>query len=267
MIHTVKNYKKLALVAGATCAVFFASVPVSAQDKAEVFTPEQKVALQEMFKDYLMKNGDVILGSVEALRKTEEVKSQQSAQENLKLYKDYFASKDLPSAGNPDGDVTVVEFFDYNCGYCKRAYADVMKLLDEDKNLRVVFQEMPILSPASMSMAELSHAAHKQGKYFELHKSLMSYQGPQTPEDFYALGAKIGLDPAKIEPDAKSQETKDAIAKSMKVASDLGIRGTPGFVIGDTVYPGYIGYDGMKDEIAKFRAGKTGQTDQTDKTK
>lgn len=267
LIQTVKNYRKLALVAGASCAVFFASLPVSAQDKAEVFTPEQKAAIQEMFKDYLMKNGEVILSSVDEFRKTEEVKSQQSAQENLKLYKDYFASKDLPSAGNPDGDVTVVEFFDYNCGYCKRAYADITKLLDEDKNIRVVFQEMPILSPSSNAMAELSHAAHMQGKYFEFHKAMMEYQGPQTPEDFMALGTKIGLDSAKIEPDAKSQETKDAIAKSMKIGRDLGIRGTPGFVIGDTIYPGYIGYDGMKAAIADIRSGKTGKTEQTDKTK
>lgn len=261
MIHTVKNYRKLVLVAGAACAALFASMPVFAQDKASAFTPEQKAELQEMFKEYLLKNGEVILTSVDEFRRAEEAKTQQSAQENLKLYKDYFASKDLPMAGNPDGDVTVIEFFDYNCGYCKRAFADIVKLLEEDKNVRVVFQEMPILSPASNAMAELSYAAHKQGKYFELHKALMEYHGAQTPEDFVALGTKIGLDPAKVEADARSPEAKAAIEKSTKVARDLGIKGTPGFVVGDTIYPGYIGLEGLKASIAEARAAKTGKTE------
>lgn len=253
MIYTARNFRKLALIAGVACAALVGAAPVNAQDK-EVFTPEQKAALQEMFKEYLLQNGDVILGSVDEYRRKEEEKTQQSAQENLKQYQEYFASADLPMAGNPKGDVTVVEFFDFNCGYCKRAYADIKTLISEDANVRVVFQEMPILSPASNTMAQIAYAAHKQGKYFEMHGALMDYQGPQTPEDFLALAKSVGVDTAKIEADAASETTKADIDKATKIARDLGIRGTPGFVIGDVIYPGYIGLEGLKSAIAETRA-------------
>lgn len=253
---TLKNFGKTALIAGAALSAFTYAVPASyAQDKT-AFTEEQKAALQEMFKEYLMNNGEVVVNAVEEFRRVEELKAQQSAQENLKLHQEYFATKTLPTLGNPDGDVTVVEFFDYNCGYCKRAYEDIMKLIGEDKNVRVVLMEMPILSPTSTAMAEISHAAHKQGKYPEIHAAFMNYRGQQTPEALLEVAKGLGLDMEKLEKDRASSELKVELDKSMKIARELGIRGTPGFVIGDAIYPGYIGLEGLKSSIADARAAK-----------
>lgn len=261
MINHLTKFKRAVLIASVFSTALISGSSAFAENKPEIFTQEQKAEINKMFEEYLMKNGETILKSVEEFRTAEEAKSQQSAQENLKLYKDYFASKDLPSAGNPDGDITIVEFFDYNCGYCKRAFADLVKLMEEDKNIRVVFQEMPILSPVSKTMAEISHAAHLQGKYFDMHKALMAHNGGQSYEAFKAVAETIGLDMAKVETDTKSKETQDAIAKNMKTGQDLGIRGTPGFVIGDQIFPGYIGLDGLKDAVAKARAAKSGKTE------
>lgn len=250
------HLKYMALMGAVAGSLVAASAPVvHAQDAPakDVFSAEQKAALQEMFKDYLMNHADVLLSSVDNYRKKEELKSQQSSQENLKLYKDYLLSSDRPMAGNPNGDVTIVEFFDFNCGYCKRAYADIKKLLKEDKNVRIVFQELPILSPTSMTMAALADAAAKQGKYFAMHSAFMEYHGPQSDAAFKKLAQSVGVDVDKAMQDAASPEIKQEIDKSKKIAVDLGIRGTPGFVIGNEIYPGYIGYDGMKDIIAQVR--------------
>lgn len=242
----------IALALGSVATMAFVSPVQPAY--AEAFTEEQKTELNDLIKKYLMENPDIILNSVDEYRRKEEVKSQQSAQDNLKQYQEYFKSPDRPMAGNPNGDITVVEFFDYNCGYCKKAFTDIQALLKEDPNVRIVFQEMPILSPASQTMAVLAEAAHKQGKYFEMHAALMDHRGQQTPEAFNEIAQKIGLDLTKLEAEKSSADIETSIKKSMTMARDLGIRGTPGFVIGDQIYPGYIGIDGLKNAIAEERA-------------
>ncbi len=222
--------------------------------RAEAFNPEQVKELESLFKKFLSENPELILKSVDDFRVSEEKKTQQSAQENLANYAEYFADNGLPIAGNPDGDVTLIEYFDYNCGYCRKAYADVMTLLKEDKNLRVVFQEMPILSPSSKIMAEYAMAAHEQGKYFEMHQALMDYRGGQGDEAYIKLATDLGLDIEKLKADAKSASISASIDKSSSMAKDLGIRGTPGFVIGNEIYPGYIGIDSLRKAVEKARS-------------
>ena len=253
MNKAMKNFKFLALTMGVCGAALLAPVHDA---RAAAFTPEQVKELESLFKKFLAENPEAILKSVDDFRVSEEKKTQQSAQENLKAYDGYFADAGLPMAGNPDGDVTLVEYFDYNCGYCRKAYTDILEILKEDTNLRVVFQEMPILSPSSKVMAGYAMAAHAQGKYFEMHKAMMDYRGGQGDEAFIKLATGLGLDIDKLKVDAKSAETVASIEKSSAMARDLGIRGTPGFIIGNEIYPGYIGMDGLRKAIKEARAAQ-----------
>ena len=206
-----------------------------------------------MFRRFVKDNPELIMKSIQEFHEKMEKKAKQTSQESLEDYQKIFMSNDLPMMGNPDGDVTIVEFFDYNCGYCKKAFSDIIKLVAEDKNIRIIFQDMPILSPSSQKMAELGLAAKKQGKYFEMHKALMEYRGSQNKEAFLKLAGELGLDIEKLKIDAESEEVKTAISEIRKMSQALGIRGTPGFVIGDNIYPGYIGKKGLLDAVKKAR--------------
>ncbi len=253
MKKDIKKLKFLALTLG-TCAVaLFAPVQNA---NAEVFSADQTKEIEVLFKKFLSENPELILKSVDDFRSAQEQKTQQSAQKNLEEYASYFADDNLPSAGNPKGDVTIVEYFDYNCGYCRKAFADIVKIIEEDKNIRVIFQEMPILSPSSIKMASIAMAAHKQGKYFEMHRALMEYKGGQSDSAFYGIAEKLGLDIEKLKTDAASAEVKAQIKKATDMARTLDIRGTPGFIIGNKIYPGYIGLDGLRDAVKAARDSK-----------
>ena len=258
MKKEIKNLKKSLLMAGLCSAVFFAPVQ---NVRAEAFTAEQKTELEALFKTFLADNPEAILKSVDDYRTAQEIKSQQSAEETLKNYQGYFSGSGLPMAGNPHGDVTVVEYFDYNCGYCRKAFADIQTILKEDNNLRVVFQEMPILSPSSKKMAAFAMAAHNQGKYFEMHTALMDYKGSQSDDAYIKLAEKLGLDVVKLKEDVAGDDIAKAIEESSGMANALGIRGTPGFIIGERIYPGYIGLDGLRKAIEGARSAQKKNTE------
>ncbi len=254
MIRTSKTLKNTILLM--SVAVLTISAPLSARAES-AFTPEQKKELEGLFKDYIMNNPQAIMDSVQVYQMKEQERAQKSAEEKLAEYKDPLTkSNDIPFTGNPDGDVTVVEFFDFNCGYCKKAFEDVMKVLEEDKNLKVVFIDMPILSDKSQMMSKMALAAHKQGKYFDAHKALMNYRGTQTEENYLNALKEAGLDIEKIKTDMASPDIDVAIQKHMKIANDLNIRGTPGFIVGDQLHPGYIGLDGLKMAIQDARGAE-----------
>ncbi|MFP4098793.1 MAG: DsbA family protein [Alphaproteobacteria bacterium] len=223
-------------------------------DESSNFTAPQKDELQEMFSDFINENPELIMESVRKFQEDLAQRAAQSAQENVKTYQEYFASDDVPIAGNPEGDVTVVEFFDYNCGYCRKAFEDIMEILEEDKNIRVVFMEYPILSPTSQKMAEYALAAKQQDKYFEMHQALMEYRGAQNDAAYMKLAKNIGLDTEQLKKDMEGAEVSAAIAKVRMVAQSLDIRGTPGFVIGDDIYPGAIGVKAMRSAIESARS-------------
>ncbi len=244
---------KIKFLAFASCVALLCA-PISAN--AQSFTDEQTKEIEVLFKKFLAENPQAILDSVENHRADQERKTQQSAQENLKEYIEFFKSNDLPMAGNPEGDVTLVEFFDYNCGYCRKAFQDIQTILAEDKNVRVIFQEMPILSPSSKKMAAFALAALKQDKYFEMHTALMDYKGSQTDDAYIKLAESIGLDIDQFKIDVEHPDIGEQINKTLDMARDLGIRGTPGFIIGEKIYPGYIGADGLRKGLEEARAAK-----------
>jgi protein-disulfide isomerase len=141
-------------------------------------------------------------------------------------------------AGNPNGDITVVEFFDYNCGYCKRGLHDIVKLVETDSKVRVVFKELPILSKGSEEASRVAIAAGKQGKYWEVHRAMLEAKGVMNEANALAIAGKLGLDIDKLKKDMASPEVEAEIKKSEALAKKMGVNGTPHFLVGDRAIPG-----------------------------
>jgi len=218
---------------------------------AEPFTAAQKAALDSQIKDFIMANPQILISSVESYYNKQN--QQKEAQEGP--LKDFPAGlldyPNTPSVGPKDAKVTVVEFFDYNCGYCKQVVNDVQRLTDEDKTVRVVFKDLPILSDTSETAARYALAANKQGKYMPYHVALLEHQGPITEDFLIATAKTVGLDADKLKKDANTQDVRDVLSKNVDLARTLGVRGTPFFVIGKQKVPGAVGYSRLKEIIAQ----------------
>ena len=156
------------------------------------------------------------------------------AENSREIYRDPKAD----TAGNANGDITVVEFFDYNCGYCKRSLHDVIKLVGDDPNVRVVFKELPILSKGSEEASRVAIAAGRQGKYWDMHKAMLEAKGQMNEANALAIATKLGLDMEKLKKDMASPEVADEIKKSEALAKKMGVNGTPHFLVGDRAIPG-----------------------------
>jgi protein-disulfide isomerase len=216
-----------------------AGTPGSATPQASTFTAEQKAAIEKIIKDYLMANPEVMMDVQNAL----EAKMETLQAERLKLTLkesagEIFRRPNAPTAGNPNGDITVVEFFDYNCGYCKRAFGDIAKLVDKDPKIKVVFKELPILSKGSEEAAKVALAARMQGKYWEAHRILIALRGEVNEATSLRAVEKLGLDMAKLKKDMDSAEVKAEIETVRNLAQKMGINGTPHFLVGDRAIAG-----------------------------
>lgn len=222
---------------------------------AKTFSKEEKTAIETIIQDYIDDNPEIVMKALQAAQIKQEKERQASAQEKIKSLEDYFKNSSLPSLGRPNADVTVVEFFDYNCGYCKRALADVQEIAEQDKNVRFVFQEMPILSQSSLDAAKWAMAAHQQGKYFEYHAALMEFRGPKNKSNLEKLAKDAGLDVERLKSDVDSDAVNKAVQESVNIARQIGITGTPAFIINNQLYPGYIGKKAMEKAIKDAREG------------
>ena len=197
---------------------------------------------------------EVILEAVQSLRRKQEEAQKKAAEDALKTRRaELQGATDLPVAGNAKGDVTIVEFMDYRCGYCKSVKPAIDEVLRADGKVRLVLKEFPLLGPASRTASMAAIAANKQGKYLALHNALMAYPNNLTDEVIFALARQVGLDVAKLKADMASPEVQALIEKTHKLAQDLGINGTPGFIIGDQIIPGAISVDEMKKRLAEAR--------------
>jgi protein-disulfide isomerase len=214
-----------------------AEAPAAAGSAA--FSDEQKKAIGEIVKDYLMKNPEVLVDVQTAL----EAKLEKEQSEKLKKFmaenaKDIYRGADSTVAGDPNGDITVVEFFDYNCGYCKRGLAEVQKLIQGDKKVRFVFKELPILSKGSEEAARAALAAKRQGKYWEFHQALLGAKGQANEASALKAAEGLGLDMTKFKTDMASDGVKEELDKMKALAKSMGISGTPHFLVGDKSIPG-----------------------------
>ena len=188
------------LAAGLLAAAL--AVPALAQTAKSPFTPEQEARLKEMIREYILANPEVVFEAIQILRKRQEEETANAARGAIKANRDKLqGSKELPIFGNPNGDVTIVEFFDYRCGYCKAVKPTLDEVLKSDGNIRVVMREFPILGPASTRAAMAALAAHKQGKYKEMHEALMSYKDGINDDVIFGIARRIGLNLDKLKAD------------------------------------------------------------------
>jgi protein-disulfide isomerase len=237
-----------------TGSLMLVPAALKAEDAAPAgFSDAQKTEIHGVIKDYLIGNPEVIVEAMQAYQVNEQKRQDEQAASKIKEHQASFSGDLFPSIGDKDADVIVVEFFDYNCGYCKKALPDIQALNAQDKKIKFVFMEMPILGPTSLEAAKWALAARKQDKYFEFHSALMSFQGEKSEEALTDMAKEIGLDLEKLKSDAGSEEIQNAINSSVEIARDIGIQGTPGFIVGDKLFRGYVGIDAMKSAVDETR--------------
>ena len=216
--------------------------------------------LDPMIENYLLANPSILEQMSVAL--TAERRAEEAEQNRIAISAirdDIYNDPDHAVVGNPDGDVTLVELFDYNCSYCRTAVADMAGLISEDPNLKVVFKEFPILSQGSVDAARVAVAATRAGvDYWDFHMTLFTGRGQVTKEAALDAVEELGLDRDAIAADAESDAVSAILQKSYDIAQILSINGTPAYIIGDEVISGAIGYDSLKQRIDNMRAcGKT----------
>jgi len=202
----------------------------------------------------ILENPDIVMQAVEILRQRDEQAKAEGAKTVLDQQRDLLErDPNAPVIGNPDGDVTVVEFFDYNCPYCKRAAPIVKGVIAGDGNVRVVYREWPILGEGSVFAARAALAARNQGKYEEFHWALMGLNGRANEASVMKAARELGLDEDKLRADMNAPEVDAHIQVSMDLARGLGFTGTPSFVIGDALAPGLIEQAQMEQLISTVR--------------
>lgn len=231
-----------------------ATAAPAARAQTATFDESQAEAIETIVREYLLEHPEVVMEALNALQARQEAEEMAQQREQLdRLEASVFDSPTSPVVGNPDGDVTLVEFFDYNCGYCKRMREPMMTLIEGDRNLRVVMKEFPILAPSSVTAAQAALASAKQDKYLEFHDALMAHRGQLSDEIVFDVAKSVGLDVDRLKADMDSDEVAGEIQANLQLAQAIGIRGTPAFIIGDEIVPGAVGLSELERLIAAAR--------------
>ncbi|MBB3770325.1 protein-disulfide isomerase [Angulomicrobium tetraedrale] len=237
-------------VLAAALALGIGIAPAAALDDA------QRKEFETVIRDYLLKNPEVIQEAIGELQKRQAaVEAGQRQQALAGLKPQIFDSAHAVTIGNPKGDITLVEFFDYNCGYCKHALADMQKLVQNDPKLRVVLKEFPVLGPGSVEAAQVAVAVRllAPDKYYAFHQKLLGDRGQANKAKALAVASDLGIDTAAIEAKLTDPEINATLQESLKLADALGIDGTPSYVVGDTVIVGAVGHDQIRKALDSVR--------------
>jgi protein-disulfide isomerase len=235
------------------------AIGMAAPAAAQGFSDAQRSEVERIIRDYLMRHPEVLQEAIAELEKkqlaADTERHKVAVKENRQLL---FSSPRQVTVGNLQGDVTLVEFFDYNCGYCKRALQDLLNLMKADPKLKVVLKEFPVLGPASIEAAQVGAAVRMQDrggkKYLEFHQKLLSGRGQVDRARAVAVAKEVGLDVVRLEKDMTSDEVRATLEESMQLADKLGLNGTPSYVIGPDVVVGAVGYDALKEKVEAARA-------------
>ncbi|MBN9586598.1 MAG: disulfide bond formation protein DsbA [Afipia sp. 62-7] len=237
------------------------ALALPAVSHAQSFTDAQRSEIQKIIKDYLVANPEVLEEMSAELTKrqsaAEAEKHRAAVKKNAEVI---FNSPRGVIIGNRSGDVNFVEFFDYNCGYCKRAMGDMLELMKADPKLRVVLKEFPVLGPGSIEAAQVAVAVRMQDptgkKYLDFHQKLLGGRGQADKARAMAAAKDAGLDMAKLEKDLASPEINSTLNENFKLAEEMGLNGTPSYVIGGDVVVGAVGIEGLSKKISEARCGK-----------
>lgn len=238
-------------------ALFGLAVPAS----ADSFSDSQRTDIEAIIRNYLVSHPEVLEEAMAELGKrqtaAETQKHEASIAQNAAAI---FNSPRQVVLGNKDGDVTFVEFFDYNCGYCKRAMGDMLALMKSDPKLKVVLKEFPVLSQGSVEAAQVAVAVRMQDpsgkKYLDFHQRLLGGRGAADKARALQAAKEAGLDTGRIEKDISSPEVRATIEENFKLAEAMGMNGTPSYVIGKQIVVGAVGLEGLREKIGIARCGK-----------
>ena len=243
-INKVLSFKRNLLFLTLSLFILFQSSIVFPQN---IFNESQIKDFEKIIEHWIEKNPKKVKQVLDNLV------AQEEKDHNNKTFKMLSNHSMDPVMGNPEGDVTVYEFFDYNCGYCKSVFNTVIKTLDNDKNTKLVLKELPILSQTSINASFFALAAKKQNLYSEFHTKIMQFRGRLTDEKLLEMAKQVGLDIEKLKIDIQSDEIKLTIEKNKILAERLKITGTPSFVIGNTIIPGALNEEQLLKYIEKVR--------------
>ncbi len=220
----------------------------------KTITDEQRETIETVVREYLFKNPSIIREVNEALQLKEEKEKQLRSAARLKeLKSDIYSDIDSPSVGNPKGDVTVVVFFDYNCGYCKSTVPELQNLVKQDPSVRLIYKEYPILGAQSLIAARAALAANRQGKYAEFHHALMTAQEVNI-NVIKAISTRLKLDYLKLRKDMDDSQVTESLQRNLRLATFLEIKGTPGYIVGERLIPGAIDPVALAQLVSDERA-------------
>jgi protein-disulfide isomerase len=224
----------------------------------EGFTAAQKTEIEAVARQLLIeKEPEIIMKAIEVLKQREQTQQLAIGKEAVNKNKERIYNEPTsPVLGNPKGDVTIVEFYDYACGYCKMAQPTIKALLEQDKNVRFIAKEFPILGEGSILASRAAIASIKQNKFEKFHDVLMSFHGAMNEASIMDAAQRSGLDTAKLKRDMNDKSVDETIAINRKLGNDLGVRGTPMFIIGDVVNPGALDEAALKQAVINARNAK-----------
>jgi len=222
----------------------------------EGLSASQKLEIEKLVHKYILEHPEVIIETIDRMQAREELAKKERAKHTLAASKDMLLNNpDDPIGGNPEGDVTVVEFFDYRCGYCKRVFPSVMKIINDDKNVRYVYKEFPILGPESVVASKAALAAWRldKTKYHDFHSAMMGGKGSLTKEKVFKMAGDAGLNIVALASEMESPEVERTLRNNYELAKSLNINGTPAFVIGNELIPGAVDLGTLKRLITEAR--------------
>ncbi|WGF89003.1 DsbA family protein [Marinivivus vitaminiproducens] len=219
----------------------------------EAGTPPSKAEIETVVRELLMREPELIVQAVQELQRRQAAQAAEHQKSVIAARSDELLHDPAaPVAGNPDGDVTMVEFMDFQCGYCRRMVPTIQALIADDPDLRVVFKELPVLGPESVEAAKAALASARQGKYLDYHLALMASED-LSAEGLRTQAEAVGLNVDRLFEDMKSPEIAAAIDANLALANELGVEGTPALVIGDAFVPGAVDGDQLRSLIARAR--------------
>lgn len=240
-----------------TIAALAMCLPLGVNASETALEPAMRQSMEQLIEQYIKAHPEVIEQSLQALEAKREAEERARQKVALSKYQQELLNDPAsPVSGNPSGDITVVEFFDYRCGYCKRAAGAVTQLQKEDRRVRVIYKDFPILGEASELAAKAALASKAQGKHQAFHEALLASKGDVTKNSLLSLAGEIGLDSKRLEADMANPEWQAVIERNRALAKTLGISGTPGFIVGTELVPGALDVNGLKELIARARGGK-----------
>ncbi|HTW26613.1 MAG TPA: DsbA family protein [Acetobacteraceae bacterium] len=239
----------------AVALTLFACLPFAA--RADQFTPAQRAEIVQILRQALKSDPSILRDAVTALQ-ADEAARQQAATESALVasHARLFADPADPVAGNPKGDVTIVEFYDTRCPYCRRMLPEMQALLQSDPHLRLVYKDLPVLGPVSQLESSALLAAQRQGGYLRLQEALMTDSAPSTKDSIRRIADGLGLDGARLLRDMQDPSIRSQLRGNIALAESLHIEGTPALIVGDKLIPGAVTLDELRQEVAAARKGQ-----------